>query len=413
MRNKRNSILIGVAILLLTACGAENDADNPGATTSAYEQNEETRADTEISPEDVVERSWVGHWEYTGYLDECIQWTEYEEFVGCDYDGDGLKDRVYREYHAKPNTGEWCDYQVEFGNGEVILAQNCADTGFPQIQHGDLDGDGRQEILFTLSYPTSTYPPAFGNVMLYEWTREGYREAELPFSAHSYENHTYCLNVQYDPRPNFTFHTTVLENDFQMDVELDEDAWVMAGDREKRTDEEVLWEVTLIQEEEGAYLKCNFDLLGKWCVDEIIAIVVKDDNAYRIDRMSSVNHYREKFPISLDEGKEYYLLLNGWKDSSEESCHIQDIEVNYVENNTGYFPQIIHLSDAIAEVEGEKADDLESMDRTGSLFVEDINGDGYEDFGILRKVSGKTKSYYLYQWNPTEEKFSFEGAYER
>ena len=103
MRNKRNCILIGVAVLLLTACGAKSDSDSQVATISTYEQSEKKQEDTETSAKDEVEPSFVGHWEYTGYLDECVQWTEYEEFVGCDYDGDGLEDRVYREYHQEPN----------------------------------------------------------------------------------------------------------------------------------------------------------------------------------------------------------------------------------------------------------------------------------------------------------------------
>ena len=286
MKNKKIYIWIGVLTLLLTACGAKGDFDDESTMLPLYEQSEETPEETEGPVEDMVEQSFMGHWEYTGYMDECIQWTEYDDFVGCDYDGDGLEDRVYRVYPEDPNTEVSCGYRVEFGNGEVIQIERCTETGFPQIQHGDLNGDGRQEILFTQTYPTSTDPSSFGNAELYEWTEEGYQVVPLPFSKFPHESHTYCLNVQYDPLPNNTLHATVLENDFQMDVEFDEESWVMVGDYEVRDDYAILSETILVQEEGKAYLECHFGILGKWCEDQIVARVVRENDTYQIEEMN-------------------------------------------------------------------------------------------------------------------------------
>lgn len=294
MKRRGIGLLMGVLAFVLTACGGEESEEqtaNPmyGQSEDASKETEQAAKESESSGEDAVEPSFMGHWEYTGYLDECVQWTEYTDFVDCDYDGDGLVDRVYREYYAEPDTGELCDYQIEFGNGEVILIEECWETGFPQIQHGDLTGDGRQEILFTQSYPTSTFPPAFGDVVLYEWTEEGYREALLPFSRDPDEKYTYCLDVRYNALPDYRFHATVLENDFQMEIELEEDVWAMVEDYDEETYGEVLWETTLVQENEKAYLECRFWILGRWCGDEVIVTVVKDNDIYRIDEMSTIS----------------------------------------------------------------------------------------------------------------------------
>ncbi len=262
-------------ILLMTLC-VRSERNGEGR-----EQPGQEASGGETAGGETATPSIMGHWGYTGYLDECVQWTDYESFRGCDYDGDGRTDRIHREYRGQ----ELCDYRVEFGNGEELTVKDCYDTGFPRVQHGDLNGDGRQEILFTLSYPTSTDPTAFGDAALYEWTQEGYREAELPFGRQEGDAHAYCLGVDYTSPEKYRMLATVEATGFQAEVPIQEDAWASVEGWEREPANEALWRVSLIQGEDGAYLECAFSLLGKWVDSEIIADVAERDGAYRIEDM--------------------------------------------------------------------------------------------------------------------------------
>ncbi len=262
----------------------EGQEAEPSETPATSSDPTDAGGESLREPQEIQEPSVIGHWGYTGYLDECVQWTDYESFRGCDYDGDGRTDRIYREYRGK----ELCDYRVEFGNGEELTVTDCYDTGFPKVQHCDLNGDGRQEILFTLSYLTSTDPTAFGDTALYEWTQEGYREAELPFERQEADGHTYCLRVDYTSPEKYRMLATVKATGFQTEVPIAEEAWPSVESWEREPADEVLWRVSLIQGENGAYLECAFSLLGKWVESEIIADVAERDGVYRIEDMRAV-----------------------------------------------------------------------------------------------------------------------------
>ena len=152
-------------------------AEEPEATPTPAEVPEETPTPTEAEEE--IETSPFMLWQYVGYVDEAEGYTWQEEFIDRDFDGDGTKDRVYREWFEEEQTAK---YTIEFGNGRELIVSGGWETGFPHVQAGDLTGNGEPEILFTLSYDTSTDPMSFGEMWVFEYDKDSnsYKEMSLP-----------------------------------------------------------------------------------------------------------------------------------------------------------------------------------------------------------------------------------------
>ncbi len=156
-------------------------------------------------------------WEYTGYVDEADSYYWRDDFIGADYDEDGKRDRLYREYDADKELGR---YTIEFGNARKIFVDGPF-TGFPHITGADTDGDGENEILFTLTYDTSTDPFAFGNVWLFDLDEgvDSYREEELPFGRNEDDARTVKADIN---REGNKVMIKVPELDIEEEIELDE-----------------------------------------------------------------------------------------------------------------------------------------------------------------------------------------------
>ena len=128
---------------------------------------------------------WTGEepsfWMYSGYLDEFPDGADetVSEDFSADYDGDSRQDRVYRQLDEEADT---CRYRIEFANGDVLAPEEpISDLGYPQVEGVDLTGDGQNEIIFYVSYPTSTNPLAFGDLTIFEKREERYQQMQLPF----------------------------------------------------------------------------------------------------------------------------------------------------------------------------------------------------------------------------------------
>lgn len=191
-----NHVLLGFVLCALVLCGCssnniteENTEDNKSAAEISASDNYtrvDEEADAEMSPFII--------WEYEGYIDECEGYFWREEFMECDYDSDGKTDRVNRLWNQQEQTAI---YTVEFGNGDVLTIPKGWETGFPHVQGGDLDGDSINEILFTLSYDTSTDPCSFGDMWLFDKdSSQKYQEVKLPLA--SGENGAKGFTVEYD-----------------------------------------------------------------------------------------------------------------------------------------------------------------------------------------------------------------------
>lgn len=131
---------------------------------------------------------------YTGYLDECTDWTEKGDFTNKDYDGDGICDRIYRTFV----NDKTCNYRIDFGNGDILaMDKNVGSTGTPHIMAVDLTSDGESEIVFTLSYDKEIDSERVGSEFaVFRKNENEYEEMLLPLKSNNmdyirtYENRT-------------------------------------------------------------------------------------------------------------------------------------------------------------------------------------------------------------------------------
>ncbi len=243
-RMKTNiAIIICLALMFSVAgCGAESDK---AAESAAVAESGETAdgafeaeggeaaenaavAETGKAAEDAgaaqseaedQERSPFVLWEFEGYVDECDGYFWQDDFISSDYDGDGEIDRLKREWDGEEQIAI---YTVEFGNGDLLTVPKGWETGFPHVQGGDLDGDGQKEILFTLSYDTSTDPLSFGDMWLFDKDASGsYREVELPLAGG--ENGAKCFTIDYEKPEGLVIRYSIKEAGLSRSEEVDDD----------------------------------------------------------------------------------------------------------------------------------------------------------------------------------------------
>lgn len=224
MRANISIITLSALMLLVTGCGAQKDE----ATVSASVQENAVATDeatvqenmvTTDESENNVEKSPLLLWEFEGYVDECNGYTWQDDFKSCDYDGDGKTDRLKRQWDGEEQIAI---YTIEFGNGDVLTVPKGWETGFPHVQGGDLDGDGEKEILFTLSYDTSTDPLSFGDMWLFDKDASGrYNEVELPLA--SGENGAKGFTIDYEKPEDNMIRYSIKEAGLSRSEEVDDD----------------------------------------------------------------------------------------------------------------------------------------------------------------------------------------------
>ncbi|MCR5501395.1 MAG: hypothetical protein K6F53_00130 [Lachnospiraceae bacterium] len=172
------------------------------------------------SEEDEEDLSFFAIWEYEGYVDECREYVWKKEFRDCDYDSDGKTDRVNRSWDGDRQTAV---YTVEFGNGDRLTVPEGWETGFPHIQGGDLNGDGINEILVTLTYDTGTDPYSYGDMWLFEKDPASgkYAEAQLPLAKG--ENGAKGFEIEYEKPEGNRITFSIKEAGFTRTEEVEED----------------------------------------------------------------------------------------------------------------------------------------------------------------------------------------------
>ncbi|MCM1215286.1 MAG: hypothetical protein NC331_12740 [Lachnospiraceae bacterium] len=419
----------------VSANGDPADSLSPEADSGgAGESGQET--------EDAPEGSMFGYHDYTGYLDECVRWVGYSAFTSCDYDGDGITDRVWRE-----NIRDWdvADYRIEFGNGDVIELPETA-GGIPEVRSLDLDGDGIREILFTETFGYSTNPKAFGQMALLRKEGEDYRMMDIPggMCRADSEEKTYdgtmagyqpLLPLLYEPMEGYRMHVTcpALEKEKGLDsldveVDLTQEAWEMGGydqlSPDDRSGSGVPYQVDILSMEDGRdALRLHFGVLDQWCDDDVEMILEWEDEALCIRDIRYRHDYIETAWARIG-GEQYELILRGSSYMGEDQYTIDSILVEhtyYDPRFNGMVEETVQLIDpgeaakqywgtGYASDSGAMAQAVSSS-RNGNILVADLNLDGNEDFCIQGWISGeKDIPYYCYFWNESTGQFEYGGC---
>ncbi len=156
-------------------------------------------------------------WEYEGYMDEAEGYSYRDEFVNTDFDGDGKNDRVYRKCDSNESLAY---YTIELGNGRKIEIPEAWNTGFPHVKMADLDGDDEKEVLFNLSYDSSTDPFSAGDIWILDYDEKDkvYKEVELPLK--SGDKGARVVTVEYGKAKEGTIPIEIKELNFSGDIEV-------------------------------------------------------------------------------------------------------------------------------------------------------------------------------------------------
>ncbi len=231
--------------------------------------------------------SHSGFWDYTGYLDECILWSGYEQFANQDYDKDGLLDRVYRTYDSEAYL---CQYRIELGNGIIIpLTPEFSNQGEPVIQTADLDGNGENEIVFTMSYYTSTNPMAFGELEVFQKVKNDYQPMELPLVALSEDSYEKGLRFAYEVTGTNFIKVTCKGAAFSHEMYIADDLFEEYQQIFTDTISECcVYQTEIIEEDNVLKLKCQIAFFDKWD-GTAVAVILKYDNGMQIERMELVS----------------------------------------------------------------------------------------------------------------------------
>lgn len=386
-------------------------------------EKEETDATEEIPYVSIM-----GYDAYTGYLDECLTWTDYQMFVNQDYDEDGLIDRVWRE-----NIEDWalCSYRIDFGNGDVLLMEKTG-GGSPSVQTGDLDGDGQNEILLLQSYGYSTDPTAFGEWAVYKKSENSYEMLQLPGDMADYEGNgnggvlpAYhpMLSLEIEKAGQFEARILSVEatgqtggadsrqNNAVLDVVVpfSEEEWKLnCLDSYVNQIEEYSCNIYKAELEEGTNpcLKLYASMFGKWCVDEVVTTLIYENGKLRMQNMEYQHHYTTHVTVDLNDGNEYSLEIGGENKLGSNAYQIKWMYLYQIEDNAGIGVQSIDLTEA-TEQEWGSAQEIWAYEANGNIIVEDLNFDGYEDFALQGWMANRNIPYYCWLWNPVTKQYEY------
>lgn len=185
---------------------------------------------------------------YIGYLDKVdLFGTTYEN---CDYDGDGIQDRIYRDIIDKDSNGAATkiNYRIDFGNGTQLVIGDFDDifTGI-QIKGYDLTGDHINEIIFCGEHVASTFPESGSEVAVFEKGKSGYSMIELPRPDLRKEEEIYRVGYSIYIKDINNGNVTIYNKDLNFETLISiDDKNTLARFAEVRKDEPIgsdVWKV--------------------------------------------------------------------------------------------------------------------------------------------------------------------------
>lgn len=290
------------------------------------------RQENEIPEYYVIARS---HWDEDkeGYLDELLLMdyelkaqrigeNAYKELVkelkNVDYDGDGLKDRIYRFQLKKYSVGEGNEsvdinnseynilYQIEFGNGITTTVTNIVEdinTRSTFFYSCDLDNDGQNEIIVYTATYTNEYPE--GQISILKKHGDEYRYVPFPVSDKEGKQFFDGMEVRNELNSdnNVDCYVSAVDYGFQLDLS--------DYDNEDTVEGRTTLDAWLSEQSESENRKVNTDLK----VEGMSFIKYHEKNAMSITLYLDIPSYitspqREYF--------EMVILFNGEKISIED-----------------------------------------------------------------------------------------------
>lgn len=231
--------------------------------------------------------------DYTGYLDECADWSGYSQFLERDYDEDGLTDRVYRE-----NISEYesCNYRIEFGNGDLIEIPRMG-SGIPDVQRCDLDGDGTDEILFRQYYGFSTNPRAFGETAIFIKKNNQYEQLMPPQDLCAYmkeetdfqggsNRYQPCLTFCYEKQSEWEMRVMAKElakvGILDEMVSLNDDLAAFFNQPDSEREHVSVCYETTVTGGGKSILEFHFQVFNKWALDEVVVTAAYENGELQI-----------------------------------------------------------------------------------------------------------------------------------
>lgn len=391
--------------------------------------------------------SVVGYGDYTGYLDECVQWLDYGSFVGQDYDGDGIDDRVWRENVENFSVA---DYRIEFGNGDRIELPMTGGQ-IPMVRSLDLEGDGVREILFTESLGYGTDSRIYGQMALFRKTDGGYEMLELPGGmtrVGSEERDAdgtmlrYCASLPFlyeETDDQWTMRVTCPELEgiegleaLDVNVDFTQEQWEsgdFAGTCSGSGEPLTVWacQADVVPLGNGCdALELRFGMLDPWrCADEAVVALQWEVDGLRIENIRYWHEYIETDYVDINaDPYPYELILRGAGYVGENWYAIHSIQVvhsYYSERFGGLVEDQIQTID-LSLAAGQYRDGQYSFgadtpgaavsdSRDGNIRLLDLNFDGNNDFCIQAWIPEDGNiPWYCYIWNADTGQYEYGGC---
>lgn len=417
-------LVMVLTICSLAGCGPEAEEgvrDLSAEKSEALEQSietsdmESTESHEEVIPENTADASMWGYDFYTGYLDECVQWTNYRDFVGQDYDNDGQADRIYREELAEvAEEGYTSRYRVELSTGitggQELFIENM-ENGTPHMYSMDLDGDNAYELLFLCDYEFSSRPDMTGlDVAFFDKipNSEDYQPVDLPFDKRG--NKYYISFASYKTDEGERAVTFFVPGRKKEQVILPE-KYDYGEVYDSAISEGMLYQIDIHQDNRTQPAGVAFHFSTFWDeMGELVIYAHYENNSWVLDEYEYVVHEFYTQTLEQPDGKEVELYVVYDVDLLSGFHHLVWISVNVKEDGQVISEQMIKYEayeKEMAILDSRKVIRPRSEELDCGIEAKDVNGDGYLD--LLRRdapTSDKLlQQAQVYLWDPDNLQF--------
>ncbi len=346
-------------------------------------------------------------YEYTGYLDIHPRYAEGNP--RADYDGDGLLDRVYRQYDS--DTQE-ASFYLYFGSGTKLLLTDAGQGIFFKTETAELTGDGEKEILFE-QFSTST---KCVNLYLSVYTKKNgiYERMEIPYYGEPDVNGRVdgmlylplIMKKAGDSRvsvyqPDSGYETLITTEIYTYDSgETDNEMeHLYYPNTEGILQSYQASEMQLADTGEGnkkAFLLRSY-LGDKWCAKSVSWKLEYNEGQWKITDMYTAD------PVRMEIGEEACLDLDGDKLADTVTYRIE----TYQNNDNGFDYQVPNLMINGTEYDYQYLEDkfgvsLADCSRIGYYILDLVAGDSCRELAILDEGLSSDPVTYIFRYTGKE-----------